>query len=62
MRDGIDDYQLLKMLEKTNPKKAHEYANAIIQDFNKYDGSISYFRSIRKEILDLLKADDQELD
>ncbi len=54
MRDGIDDYQLLKMVEKTNPPKAQEYANAIIQNFNEYDGSITYFRSIRKEMLDLL--------
>jgi hypothetical protein len=54
MRDGIDDYQLLKMIEKKNPKKSHEYVNAIIQNFNEYDGSITFFRSIRKEMLDLL--------
>jgi len=54
MRDGIDDYQLLKMLEKVNPGKARDYANAVILDFDQYDGSITYFRSIRKEMLELL--------
>ncbi|MDR2037043.1 MAG: DUF4091 domain-containing protein [Bacteroidales bacterium] len=54
MRDGIDDYQLLKMLEEKDPGKAREYVNAIILNFNNYDGSVRYFRAIRKNMLRLL--------
>lgn len=56
MRDGIDDYQLMKMLEQKNPDKAREYVNALIQNFNKYDGSVMYFRKIRKGMLELLSV------
>lgn len=54
MRDGIDDYQLLRMLEKKNLSKAKSLANDIILNFNEYDGSVSYFRLIRKQLLDEL--------
>ncbi len=54
MRDGIFDYELLSMLKKKNPAKATALVNEIIQDFDKYDNDISYFRKTRKEVLDLL--------
>lgn len=56
MREGIDDYQLLQMLERKNPAKAKELVNTIIQNFNQYDGSIRYFRQIRKRLLDELST------
>ncbi len=56
MRDGIDDYQLLKMLEQKDPAKAREYVNGLIYDFNKYDNSVLYFRKIRKGILERLSS------
>jgi len=59
MRDGIDDYQLLKMLEQKNPDKVKEFTNAVILNFNDYDSSISHFRTIRKEILELLSENNQ---
>lgn len=54
MRDGIDDYQLLKMLEEKDPQKSKKLANDIILNFNSYDGSIPYFRNVRKQLLDSL--------
>jgi len=54
MRDGIYDNELLRMLDKKNKAKAWEFVNTIIHDFDKYDGSISYFRKIRKNILEEL--------
>lgn len=54
MRDGIDDYQLLKMVEKKDEKRARGFANSIILNFNEYDGSIRHFRNIRKQMLDFL--------
>lgn len=54
MRDGIDDYTLLKMLEKKNPEKAKEFASDLIIRFDKYDESVSYFRKVRKNLLETL--------
>lgn len=53
-RDGIDDYQLLRMLEKKDPEKAKALADGIILNFDSYDGSIPFFRKTRKELLEAL--------
>jgi len=54
MRDGIVDYELLKMLEQKNPDKAKELAGKIVFRFNHYDINILHFREIRRQILELL--------
>lgn len=51
MRDGIVDYELLKMLEKKNPDKAKEIVQQMVFGFDHYDLSILHFRKLRKEIL-----------
>lgn len=55
MRDGIRDYDLLKMVEARDSIRAQAFVNAIIFDFNRYDTSVSRFRQIRREILDFLE-------
>ncbi|MBO9620401.1 MAG: DUF4091 domain-containing protein [Niabella sp.] len=54
MRDGIYDYELLKMLEKKDPAKATSLVNSVIMGFADYDNSILYFRKIRKQLLEAL--------
>ncbi len=54
MRDGIDDYQLLKMVEEKDSTKAREFANNLVLDFDQYDNSVTHFRKIRKQILEFL--------
>lgn len=56
MRDGIYDYELLKMLEKKDPKKAKEFVDDLIKGFNEYDNSVMYFRKIRKQMLHELSS------
>ena len=51
MRDGICDYELLKMLESIDEKKAKEIAGKIIFRMDHYDLNIINFRKLRKEIL-----------
>ncbi|MDD7456101.1 MAG: DUF4091 domain-containing protein [Bacteroidales bacterium] len=53
-RDGIDDYQLLRMLEKKDPAKAYALANGLIMNYDNYDTSIPFFRKTRKELLEAL--------
>lgn len=54
MRDGIADYELLKMLEAKNPDKAKEICGMTVQDFTNVDMNPSNFRRVRKELLNLL--------
>lgn len=54
MRDGILDYELLKMLEDRQPEKAQEMCKKLVFSFTSYDLDIRAFRAVRAEILDLL--------
>ena len=54
MRDGIYDYELLKMLETKDKNKAKEIAGKIVFNFDHYDLNIINFRKLRKEILEEL--------
>ena len=56
MRDGIVDYELLKMLEKQSPDAARETARQTVYEFSKYDLDITAFRAKRRKILELLSA------
>lgn len=51
MRDGIYDYELLKMLEAKNKEKAKEIAGKIVFRFDHYDLNVINFRRLRREIL-----------
>lgn len=54
MRDGINDYTLLEMLEKKNPELAKHIIDNMVFRFDWYDTSIKHFRKARKEILSAL--------
>jgi hypothetical protein len=54
MRDGIVDYELLKMLEEKKPEVAHEICRQVVYEFAKYDLDIKALRAKRKLILQLL--------
>jgi hypothetical protein len=51
MRDGIADYELLKLLEQKSPEKANEVARAVVANFDIYDSHIPTFRATRIKIL-----------
>ena len=54
MRDGIADYELLKLLEQKSPEKAKELAGKVIQDFDKYNSNVRAFRLTRQMLLERL--------
>ena len=54
MRDGIVDYELLKMLEVKKPEIAREICRQVVYEFDKYDTDIKSFRLKRRAILELL--------
>ncbi|MBS1667739.1 MAG: DUF4091 domain-containing protein [Bacteroidetes bacterium] len=51
MRDGIVDYELLKMLAEKKPAIAKETCRQVVYDFAKYDVDIKAFREKRRFIL-----------
>jgi hypothetical protein len=51
MRDGIADYELLKLLEQKSPEKANEVARAVVNNFDIYDNHIPTFRAKRIKML-----------
>jgi hypothetical protein len=57
MRDGIVDYELLKMLKVNHPEEAAEIARQVVYRFDHYDINIEAFREKRRKILSLLSAD-----
>ena len=54
MRDGLVDYELLRMLEKKDSVKAREIVNKVIYRFDAYDNNIEAFRAHRRNIMELL--------
>ena len=54
MRDGIMDYELLKMLSKNDPDKAKEICSQVVYSFDRYNTDIKVFMEKRKMILELL--------
>ena len=56
MRDGIRDYELLKMVAAVNTDKAKEFAGRLILDFDRYDTSVATLRQTRREMLELLES------
>jgi hypothetical protein len=54
MRDGIVDYELLKMFEEKFPEKAKEMVRTTVYGFEHYDINIGEFRKKRREILESL--------
>ena len=54
MRDGIRDYDLLKLVEARDPQQARAFVETIVFDYDRYDTSVQRFRQIRREILEFL--------
>jgi hypothetical protein len=53
-RDGMADYELLRLLEKKDPAKAKELVQAVIRSYDHYDTNITSFRETRRKLLTLL--------
>lgn len=56
MRDGIRDYDLLKMVEAKDPGKAMEFCRSIILGPDSYNMDIKHFYSVRKQMLEFLSG------
>ncbi len=54
MRDGINDYELLKMLEEKDPEAAASLAHQVVFGFHTYETNVENFRTLRKKVLCLL--------
>lgn len=55
MRDGIRDYDLLRMVEARDAAAALDYAHRLASDNRKHSLDIAAFRALRREILEYLE-------
>lgn len=56
MRDGIEDYELLKLLEKKNPKLAREICDSVVRSLTDYSLDPAEFRKARARLIDELES------
>ncbi|MBZ5543917.1 MAG: DUF4091 domain-containing protein [Acidobacteriia bacterium] len=54
MREGIEDYELLRVLKEKNPAEADRLANQAIRSFTDYVRDVPGFRSIERQLLEAL--------
>ena len=54
MRDGIRDYDLLRMIEARSKSDADAFCQRFVMDNATYDTDISHFRALRREMLEYL--------
>lgn len=57
MRDGIRDYDLFCLVENKIPGKGKELVKKIILDYDSYDTSVSEFRNVRKQLLEIASGE-----
>ena len=54
MRDGIYDYELLKMAAAKDPEKVKEMARQVVYRFDLYDMNVEAFREKRRMLLEMV--------
>jgi len=55
MRDGIEDYELLRLLEKKDPKLAREICDSIVHSLTDYSLDPTAFRKARAKLVSALE-------
>ena len=51
MRDSVEDYELLRLLEEKDPEQAKRLADSLIRSFEDYERDCSVFRAARIKLL-----------
>lgn len=54
MRDGIRDFELLRMLEKENPSYAMELCRKVASNYTSHNTDLQNFRDVRRTVLETL--------
>ncbi|WP_405064008.1 discoidin domain-containing protein [Kribbella sp. NBC_01505] len=52
LRDGIEDWEVLNLLGRTNPALATELSRSLVEKSNNFQADISYMQRIRAMVLD----------
>ncbi len=50
-REGLEDFELLKLLEQRHPKKAQALVRSVIRGFDDYTKNVAAFRAARGKLL-----------
>ncbi|HEY5583409.1 MAG TPA: glycoside hydrolase domain-containing protein [Ruminiclostridium sp.] len=60
-RDGIEDFELFKILERKDPILASKIVNSVFTNFSYYSGNTKVMREKRKELLKAVSIDTYKL-
>ncbi|MCL6519991.1 MAG: DUF4091 domain-containing protein [Armatimonadetes bacterium] len=52
LRDGVEDFELLKLLEKKHPRKARQICNSVVRTMTDYTLDPSEFREARRRLIE----------
>ena len=55
LRDGVEDYELLKLLEKRDPKTARKICDSVVRSLTDYTLDPSEFRKARLKLIEALE-------
>jgi len=56
MRDGVEDYELLRLLSEDHPRQALSLVKAVVKSGTNYTASVNTFRRTRRQLLELLSG------
>ena len=54
LRDGVEDYELLKLLEKKNRRKARKICDSVVHSMTDYALDPAAFRRARAKLIEAL--------
>jgi chemotaxis methyl-accepting protein methylase len=57
MREGIEDYELLRQLQRKSPATSEQLSQAAINSFTEYVRNPSAFRDLDRKLLQALSTD-----
>ncbi|HUU21062.1 MAG TPA: DUF4091 domain-containing protein, partial [Phycisphaerae bacterium] len=55
-REGVQDYELLRLLGARDGGRARDICSRLVQDIDRYDTSAAAFRAARRELLEALSG------
>ena len=59
MRDGIVDYELLRMATERFPEEVRELARQVVYRYDLYDMNVAGFREKRRQLMEMLSGNEE---
>ena len=54
MRQGVEDFELLRLLRVKSPEKAQALVRRVVRGFGDYSAEVPLYRAVRRDLLSAL--------